>query len=158
MLAARDTLDSISFTVRVRIQVLRPYGCVWNVVRAPPRQDYPRCTFLNVWTFRIWLRLWSIALLQGKCTLYIKLVDSLLGLQDRTELFPTNSTTFRTEIPSQWYRTRIGQIYKWSCSDRLLLLLNCPCSLFGFCLTFTLRQSYHVSIIVDRSKNLLPLK
>ena len=30
----------------------------------------------------------------------LKLVDSLLGLQDHTELFPTNLDTFRTEDPS----------------------------------------------------------
>jgi len=31
----------------------------------------------------------------------LKLVVSLLGLQDRTELIPTNLDTFRTEDPSQ---------------------------------------------------------
>ena len=48
----------------------------------------------------------------GNALRILKLVVSLLGLQDRTELIPTNLDTFRTEDPSQWYRTRFGQIYK----------------------------------------------
>ena len=31
----------------------------------------------------------------------LKLMNSLLGLQDHTELFPVNLDTFRTEDPSQ---------------------------------------------------------
>jgi hypothetical protein len=112
MIAARVTLDSSSTTVRVRIQVLRPYGVIEKLLELRPDKftlDVHSWTF---WTFRSDPEYDQSHCYRENALRILKLVDSLLGLQDRTELFPTNLDTFRTENPSQWYWTRFGQIHK----------------------------------------------